>query len=125
MSIAMCLCCTMMLTAARYRVHYDDEKLRISSETMQENGTNGYEHTFIDFENKTNNTLRVQYKATAVFVRYAQRITKTETIYIKPQGRTSVYLATYAPDLIYSIIGLDDFELINYAEKKEDKEVPW
>ena len=121
----MCLCFAQISNAERYRLHYDNDKLRISSETVQETGTHGYEHTFIYFDNKTNNTLRVTYKATANFVRYAKRITKTETIYIKPQGSTSVYLAEYAPDLTYSIIGLYDFELINYAEKKENKEVAW
>ena len=115
-----------MVYASRERVHYNDSKLLVYSEMHTSSASNGYEHAFVYFENKTNNTIRVKYKITVMFMRYQKKHSHVETIYISPQSIETVYPASYEPNMAgNTAIVMQEFELINYAEKKENKEVDW
>ena len=107
------------------KILYENDKLLITSESKMAPGI-GYEHVFYYFRNRTNNTLRVNYRLKVRFIRFGKDMSKTGTLYLKPHEFTSVYPAELDPNAAHSSVIMPiDFELINFSEKIENKEVPW
>ena len=121
------LCVSMASCFAK--ILYENNKLLIETTSSIDplRTGKGYEHVFYYFTNKTSNTLRVNCKITVRFVHAgAKDITRYETVYLKHNETKSIYPAEYDVDAAHrSAIIPIDFELINYAEKQENKEVAW
>jgi len=87
-----------------------------------------YEQPSIVFENKTNNNIRVKYKATVTFTATEETVSYEETIIIPPEGSELDVLAARNPniEMMYcTIVVLNSFELINYAVEEKNHETTW
>lgn len=110
-----------------WKTLYENDKLLVEQRQTTPQGMGGYSHVFYYFTNKTSNTLRVNYKLKVRFVHAGPKdLSKTGTLYLKHNERQVVYSAELDPSSAHSsaIIPID-FQLINFSEKIENKEVPW
>lgn len=116
----------------RTKLLYENDELKITQEGTMYNwdegiaGTKAYENAVLVFENKTNNRIRVNYKVEATVVRYNERFTYKETLYIDPNAINSDIVISHSPNLTHtqSMVGAK-FTLINYAVEPRKYKTSW